>query len=263
MNRLIKASLLRMKKSKTFLFSVIFQIGFALFVIIPTYGTGFSIGNMMIADSLISMLLSTLFVPFFLHDDHHKGMMRNKIITGHTRTQIYASNYISALIGSSVIFIVPIIVAFALAPFFGGHIGVTAAEFAFRLITTLAANGAMCGIYVWTAFLCRNLGSAASFFIAFAMFIVSIFCTLIIESPEDAAEIFESFETIGISVTVDPSSALNKALYDVLPTSHLVRIMVSEHIQIRDIAFLPFYSVLVIAVTVIAGVLLFRRKDLK
>lgn len=260
MSRLIKASLFRMKKSKTFLVSVIFQIGFALFVIIPTYGTGFSIGNMMIADSFISIILSVFFVPFFLHDDHHKGMMRNKIITGHTRTQIYVSNYISALMGSSVIFLVPIIVAFMLAPFFGGHIGVTAAEFAFRLITTLAANAAMCSIYVLTAFLCRNMGSAASFFIAFAMFIVSIFCTLNAEAPEDAAEIFE---TAGINITLDPLSTLNKALYDVLPTSHLVRIMVSEHIQIRDIAFLPFYSVLVIAVTVIAGVLLFRRKDLK
>lgn len=260
MGRLIKASLLRMKKSKTFLFSVIFQIGFALFVIIPTYGTGFSIGNMMFADSLLLLILSAFFVPFFLHDDHHNGMMRNKIITGHTRTQIYVANYISALIGSSVIFLVPIIIAFALAPFFGGHIGIAAAEFVFRLITILAANGAMCGIYVLTAFLCRNTGLAASFFIAFAMFTVSAICAINAESPEDATEIFE---TAGINITLDPLGMLNKALYEVLPTSHLVRIMVSEHIQIRDIAFLPLYSVLVTAVTVIAGVLLFRRKDIK
>lgn len=261
MNRLIKASLFRMKKSKTFLFSVFFQIGFALFVIIPTYGTGFSIGNMMYADSLLSLILSAFFVPFFLHDDHHKGMMRNKIITGHTRTQIYASNYISALIGSSLIFLTPIIIAFVLAPFFGGHIGVTAAEFAFRLITILAANGAICSIYVLTAFLCRNMGSAASFFIAFAMFTVSVFCTLNTEAPEDAAEIFESLESAGISITLDPLDTLNKVLYDVLPTSHLLRIMLSE--QIRDIAFLPLYSVLIIAATTALGVLLFRRKDIK
>lgn len=261
MNGLIKASLLRMKKSKTFLVSVIFQIGFALFVIIPTYGTGYLIGNMLLADILLTLILSAFFVPFFLHDDHHKGMMRNKIITGHTRTQIYASNYISALIGSSVIFFVPIIIALALAPFFGGHIGITAVEFAFRLITILAANGAICGIYVLTAFLCRNMGSAASFFIMFAMFTVSVFCTLNVEAPEDAAEIFESLESVGITITPDPSSMLNKALYDVLPTSHLFRIVFSE--QIRDIAFLPFYSVLFIAVTVILGVLLFRRKDIK
>lgn len=262
MNGLIKASLLRMKQSKTFLFSVIFQIGFALFVIIPTYGIGFSIGDFLFADSLFSLVLSAFFVPFFLHDDHHKGMMRNKIVTGHTRTQIYASNYISALIGSSVIFLTPIIVAFALAPFFGGRLGITAAEFAFRLITILAANGAMCGIYVLTAFLCRNTGAPASFFIAFAMFAVSIFCTLNAVSPEDSAEIFETVRAeTGINITLDPSSMLNKALYDVLPTSHLCRTVFSE--QIRDIAFLPFYSVLVIGVTTAVGVLLFRRKDLK
>ena len=260
MNGLIKDSLLRMKKSKTFWVSIIFQIGFALFVIIPTYGTGYSIGNMLVADGFLSLILSVFFVPFFLHDDHHKGMMRTKIITGHTRTQIYASNYISALIGSSVIFITPIIIAFALAPFLGGHIGVTAAEFVFRLITTLAANAAMCGIYVLTAFLCRNMGSAVSFFIMFAMFFASAICTLNAEAPEDAAEVFESS---GINITLDPLGTLNKALYDVLPTSHLLRIILSEQTQIGDIAFLPLYSVLIIAVTVIIGVLLFRRKDLK
>ncbi len=261
MKGLIKASLFRMKKSKSFLFSVIFQIGFALFVIIPAYRIGFSIGNMLFADSLLTLVLSAFFVPFFLHDDHHKGMMRNKIITGHSRVQIYSANYISALIGSSVIFLTPIVIAFALALPLGGSLGMSTAEFAVRLIIILSANAAMCGIYVLTAFLCRNMGSAASSIIAIAMFTVSAVCTLNVESPEDSADLFESLEPAGISITLDPSGILNNVLCDVLPTSHLLRTLFSE--QARNIAFLPFYSLLFIAAATALGILLFRRKDLK
>lgn len=246
----IKASLFRMRKSKAFLFSVIFQIGFALVVIDPAYSAGYSIGGMLFANSLISMSLSAFFVPFFLHDDYCCGLIRNKIITGHTRTEIYLSNYISALIGSSIIFFTPIIISLVLAPFLGGSLGVPASEFTLRLVLTFAANGAMCGIYVLTVFLFRSAGAAASLIIMCAMFTVSIFCTLNAVSPEDAVE---------IGITFAP--ALNKVLCIILPTSHTTMMMVSE--EIRDIAILPVYSVLVTAAAVISGILLFRKKDIK
>ncbi len=246
----IKASLFRMRKSKALLFSIIFQIGFALVVIYPTYGAGYSIGGMLIADSLISMFLSAFFVPFFLHDDYCYGLIRNKIIMGHTRTEIYLSNYISALVGSSVIFFTPIIVAFVLAPFMGGSLGIPAGEFALRFVLTFAVNAAMCGVYVLTVFLLRSAGAAASLIITFAMFTVSIFCTLNVYSPEGTAE---------IGITFAPM--LSKALCIILPTSHTTIMMATE--GIKDIAVLPLYSALIAAVTVISGILLFRKKDIK
>ncbi len=239
-----------MRKSKVFLFSIIFQIGFALVVIDPAYCAGYSIGGMLIANSLISMFLSSLFVPFFLHDDYCGGLIRNKIIMGHTRTEIYLSNYISALIGSSVIFFTPIIVAFVLAPFFGGSLGIPAGEFALRLALTFVVTAAMCGIYVLTVFLLRSAGEAASFIITFAMFTVSIFCSLNAAAPEDAAELGITFP-----------AALSKLLCIIFPTSHTAMMIITE--GIKEIAILPLYSALIAAVTVISGILLFRKKDIK
>lgn len=262
MSGLIKASLLKIMKSKAFLFSVIFQIGFALFAIIPTGGSGFSIGgNFLFADSLISMFLSTFSVHFFLHADYHEGMARNKIITGHTRGKIYFANCISTITASWVIFLTPVIVSFALALPMGVVLGVTWSEFALRITALLAANAAMCGIFVLAAFLFRNMGAAVSAAVALAMFFVSVICMLNADYPEDAAEIFEA---VGIE-QFDPSSALNNILLDILPTSHMVRAMVSDTNGFTAglTAFLPIYSILVTAAAVICGIILFRRKDLK
>lgn len=250
----------RMIKSKVFCFSVIFQIGFALVAILPMYGMEFSVGNgFLLADSLLTLVLSAVFVHFFLRSDYHEGMARNKIITGHTRTKIYVSNLVSALTGSWIFFLTPISVSLVLAPFTDVTLGVSAEVFAARAAVFLAAEAAMCGIYVLAAFFFRNMGAAASFFIALAMFTVSIFCTLNAVSPEDTAEIFE---TAGIEVQLDRSNALNDILLNVLPTSHIVKLMVTEP-PINEMLLLPLYSLTVIAATTGLGILLFRKKDLK
>lgn len=260
MSRLLKASMRRMIKSKVFCFSVIFQIGFALVAILPMYGMEFSVGNgFLLADSLLTLVLSAVFVHFFLRSDYHEGMARNKIITGHTRTKIYVSNLVSALTGSWIFFLTPISVSLVLAPFTDVTLGVSAEVFAARAAVFLAAEAAMCGIYVLAAFFFRNMGAAASFFIALAMFTVSIFCTLNAVSPEDTAEIFE---TAGIEVQLYRSNALNDILLNVLPTSHIVKLMVTEP-PINEMLLLPLYSLTVIAATTGLGILLFRKKDLK
>lgn len=260
MSRLLKASMRRMIKSKVFCFSVIFQIGFALVAILPMYGMEFSVGNgFLLADSLLTLVLSAVFVHFFLRSDYHEGMARNKIITGHTRTKIYVSNLVSALTGSWIFFLTPISVSLVLAPFTDVTLGVSAEVFAARAAVFLVAEAAMCGIYVLAAFFFRNMGAAASFFIALAMFTVSIFGTLNAVSPEDTAEIFE---TAGIEVQLDRSNALNDILLNVLPTSHIVKLMVTEP-PINEMLLLPLYSLTVIAATTGFGVLIFRRKDLK
>ena len=260
MNRLLKASMRRMIKNKMFLFSVIFQIGFALFAILPMYGMEFSVGNgFLLADSLLTLVLSAVFVHFFLRSDYHGGMARNKIITGHSRGKIYISNFISALTGSWIFFLTPIAVSLVLALFTDVTLGVSAAVFAVRMAVFLSAETAMCGIYVLAAFFFKNMGATASFFIALAMFTVSIFCTLNAVSPEDTAEIFES---ANIDIQLDQSNALNEILLNVLPTSHIVKLMVIEP-PINEMLILPLYSLIVIAATTGFGVLLFSGKDLK
>lgn len=260
MSRLLKASMRRMIKSKVFCFSVIFQIGFALVAILPMYGMEFSVGNgFLLADSLLTLVLSAVFVHFFLRSDYHEGMARNKIIMGHTRTKIYVSNLVSALTGSWIFFLTPISVSLVLAPFTDVTLGVSAEVFAARAAVFLAAEAAMCGIYVLAAFFFRNMGAAASFFIALAMFTVSIFGTLNAVSPEDTAEIFE---TAGIEVQLYQSNALNDILLNVFPTSHIVKLMVTEP-PINEMLLLPLYSLTIIAATTGLGILLFRKKDLK
>lgn len=263
MCRLIKAYLYKMTKSKMFWFAVIFQAVFALVVIIPTGGTGFSIGgNILFADSLMTLFLSAFFVHFFLHADFHEGMTKNKITVGHTRGGIYLAGCVSAVIGSCVIFLVPVAVSLVLAPFMGGVLGVTAGEFAVRMAVLLAANAAMCAVYVLAAFLFRNMGAAVSAGAALVMFTVSVMCMLYAEDPAEATELFEAYKEVGIEVHLDEARA--DFLLDVLPTSHMFRAMIFDDGFGEGVTSeLPLYSLLVIVVMAAVGVLLFRKKDIK
>ncbi|MCM1479715.1 MAG: hypothetical protein NC085_08410, partial [Muribaculaceae bacterium] len=147
-----------------------------------------------------------------------------------------------------------------LAPFMGGVLGVTAGEFALRIAGLLAANAAMCAVFVLAAFLCNNMGGAVSAGVAIAMSLVSMMSMLYAEDPAEATEVFEE---IGIAASIGETSA--DVLLDVLPTSHMLRAMFSadEGFTVGITAVLPLYSILVIVIVTAVGVLLFNRKDLK
>lgn len=108
MSRLFSANMMRLKKSRIFLLGELFMVGYAFFV----YGSAMS--NMASSGPiddwnlyfynvlLVSGMVMALFVSVFLGVEYHDGTVRNKLMVGHRRKDIYLVNYATCLLAGFV-----------------------------------------------------------------------------------------------------------------------------------------------------------------
>lgn len=246
MSKLLRANCVRLFKNKPLYLCVCIQAVMTFFDILP-YRNDFFIENIFYGNSIVSMLFSAVFVPLFLGTEHSDKTIRNKIITGHTRREIYLASFISAAAGVLIICLTPLVTAFIMALPFGGHLGSSLAEFALYFTVLTAANTAMCGIYLISAMLVTS--KANNVVLTLAIWFGSIFITATIDELLELPQISDSV-----------LRAILRYAYDINPVGQVLQIRIGE---CRNAGLFPVYSLLVIAAATGLGVLIFRRKDLK
>ena len=104
MSRLFSANMMRLKKSKIFWLEELFMVGYALFVYISAYSNMVSRGA--ISDwniyffnvLLLSGFIVALFVSGFFDAEYSDGVIRNKLMVGHKRRDIYLVNFGTCLL---------------------------------------------------------------------------------------------------------------------------------------------------------------------
>ena len=104
MSRLFSANMMRLRKSKIFWLEEIFMVGYALFVYISAKSTMENRG--IIRDwniyffnvLLLSGFIVALFVSGFFAAEYSDGAIRNKLIVGHKRRDIYLVNFGTCLL---------------------------------------------------------------------------------------------------------------------------------------------------------------------
>ena len=104
MSRLFRANLMRLKKSKIFWLEEFFMVGYALFVYISARSTMESRGIIRDWNTyffnvlLLSGFVVALFVSGFFDAEYSDGVIRNKLMVGHKRRDIYLVNYVTCLL---------------------------------------------------------------------------------------------------------------------------------------------------------------------
>lgn len=104
MSRLFSANLMRLRKSRIFWLGEIFMAGYALFVYDSARSNIESSGpinnwNLYFYNVLLlSGIVMALFVSVFLGIEYNDGTVRNKLMVGHRRGDIYLANYITCLL---------------------------------------------------------------------------------------------------------------------------------------------------------------------
>ena len=246
MSKLLRANCVRLFKNKIFYIGIFVQIFLTVFLI-TRLRNGFVIDGTLFSGSYASMLISAVFVPLFIGTEYSDQTIRNKIISGHTRFDIYAANYISAALGTFIICITPLMTAFIMALPFGGHFGSSPAEFALYFTVLTAANAAMCGIYLILSMLVTS--KANNVFITLQIWFYSSFATAYIEDLLKQPQI--------------PDGALRTILNfacSIIPIGQILHLGSDE---CRNAGLLPVYSLLVIVAVTGLGLIIFKRKDLK
>lgn len=277
MNNLLTANFARLKKDKFFWLTVIVMTGWGLFA------AGMQIYNAMkykmayeiTMDSILFGycwavgVVCAVFSSMYIGSDYSDGTVRNKLIVGHKRSSIYLSNLITVstvMIFSCVLYLISVsalgfpIIKEIIMDF------KTAVTLILCSIPMIIAYSA-----IFTAISMTNQNKAVVAIISIILAFGLVFAATVIRSMLEAEptiptgyEITANGELIMSEYVPNPryltgmKRKLFEFLYDFLPSGQCEQFMSGKYS-----ALMPVYSLIITVVSAVAGIGIFKKKNIK
>lgn len=209
-----------------------------------------------------------LFCSMFLGSEYSDGTIRNKIIVGHTRRDIYLANFITAFVASLLIMLVWLVGALAAIPVLGTWEMGVSGLFLYLLIAMMFV-GAFVSIFMFIGMLSENKAIT----VAICIF---LFLGLLIFASMIYNDLSQPQMTENIEMTVDgikmgepmPNpqyvSGTKRLVYqyilDILPTGQGLQMW---QLGIGSPVRLLVSSVCIMVFMTLGGIWIFKRKNIK
>ena len=278
MNKLLKANFSRLKKETSLWLVAGASLGLIIAQSIDRAmmnKNGTVINPNTLNDVLFQMIpaigiILALFVAPYLGKEYSDKTIRNKLVVGHKRGNIYLANYITCLAGSLLIYAMFFVGSFAVGiPLLGTWQGEISTLITYTLIGVfITASGV--SILTMLCMLCskRSVSAVFSIIIMFLLMIVASTVNEALSQPETTQE-FISFSLDGV-VLGDPIpnpayvSGIKRDVLEFvmqfLPTGQGILVV---HGEITNPVVNMLYSVLVTVIVNFCGIIAFKKKDLK
>ncbi|MDE6833995.1 MAG: ABC transporter permease [Ruminococcus sp.] len=286
MNKLISANFSRLFRSGIFKLYMLFSGGLSLFIIIMRYidvknnlkyykelpAEYSSMDDLMFVGMLYLLFAVPVLVGNFVGTEYSDGTIRNKLIIGHKRSDIYFANLIVCSAGVLIGVILHILINCTVGKALCGIEVLTLKKITeitlFMLIAFISITAFM---IMLTMFVNSKAGASVAVLILIMIMFVA---TITIESRLHAPEYYDSFsyvdEETGEIVEIPEEKNPNyltgtkrkvyQAIYDVIPVSHIYE---SAMASTKNAGKFAGYDGIILVVTTALGIILFRKKDLK
>lgn len=274
MSKLLSANFMRLKREKVFW--ILFFFMCVLGIIFPALvkmdeirtGTINSIDNVFGQYAIFIGIIMAIFCSFFIGQEYGDGTIRNKIISGKKRTDIYLANFITCTIASGIIccsfFLVYLCVGIPLIGFFSINIRVVFQLFLIVIFLSVAFSS----IYTMVAMLSTNKAVTAviCILLAFLFLFIGIQLNNMLSQPEtvlgmtieEGVEIYEEFPNPDY-LNAEERKVVQFA-YDFIPGGQVAQCISMDMV---NLPLLPVYSFIIALSTTSIGLFIFRKKDLK
>ena len=288
MYKLLNASFSRLRKNKIFLGLVILTIIIAAFMLISEYLDKVKYSSVFgISSNTTDILLTNfiniigffiaIFTSLFVGAEYSDGTIRNKIVAGHSRKNIYLSNLIvSILVGIFLELIYLIIVSIVAIPLFGS-IQMTFSQFAFILLDMIMIIIAYSSIFNFIALICSNItiSTVTSLLLILIMFVTDMFLSPTANSTEyiQKNKVMDEQGNITYEIVKNedyPGKIIQttcKTIINFNPVSQAIeisgnKINMNEE-DFNNMKVYPLYSLGLIIIITAIGIYLFNIKELK
>lgn len=276
MRRLLRANFSRLLKNKLFWILISIELFMGGLFPVLHYMDNIDEKSAWTMDSTI--FIYTLFVPLmvslltalFIRSDYSDGTMRNKLIAGQVRKNIYAANLVvnmeAAFLLCFAFWISHVCIG---TPLLGWFVS-DAKKMLGYLLVTLTTVAACVAIFTLISMLCSNkaYSVAGCILIIFMLLFVGVRITAALNEPEmyDAYSYMSEGVTVQEDETPNPNyvSGVKRQIYnflnEFLPGGQMIKLsnMNAEHLGRYAV-----YDGVIFAFVTGCGILSFRRKDLK
>lgn len=263
MSKLLTANFMRVKKDKFFWIGMIFMMAAGVIFPVNRYMDMKQTGFMNNIDN------GFFGCALFIGTEHSDGTMRNKIIVGRKRTEIYLSNCVtSAVVGvllCAAFFLPYLCVGIPLLGLFDADVKLVL----LLVLTVLLLAAAFASIFTLIAMLCQNKAVAVVICILLAQ--TFLFTGAVTNAMLDAPRTYPEYtidENNNTVVSERPNTRyldgakreIVQTFYDINPGGQGIQCASLAAVHIER---LPVYSLLIVILTTGAGVVFFKRRDLR
>ncbi len=211
-----------------------------------------------------------VFISFFIGTDYSDGTIRNKIVIGHSRTDIYLSNYITSFAGSMII-LIAMLIGCAIGFYFFGSWQGGIKDFFIKILLSILITAVFTAVITLISMLTTN--KTIILVLALVACVALLFCGNMIYERLLNPEFTRDFISYNIDGTINfgpekPNPAyvggtkrqIYEWLLQFLPSCQSILIANEE---ITNPLLNIVYSVIFTIAVNVCGVLAFRKKDLK
>lgn len=271
MNKLLRADFFRLKKDLIFWFFIFFTMVFSGINIFKyCSSTGQIILDKVMNEFIMYIcLFIAIFISIFVGKEYSEGIIRNKIIVGHSRITIYLSKLIITIIVSILCELIYVIIILLVGLPLFGRLQMSASQIAISMLNTFLVIIVYCSIFNFITMICSEITVSIiiNILIVIIMFIIEVSVGYIANSPkysthsylEDGIEYIISQEP-NPNYPGDAKVNLAKTIYLFTPQGQATKI---ANMDIESLYQMPIYSVSLMIIINIIGLYLFSRKELK
>lgn len=263
MSNLLYANFSRLWKTKMFIIGLGFMFFAGSFLVwkqygqIRDYGIPVTLENTFFAYTLIISIVSAIFCSLFIGVEYSDGTIRNKIIVGHKRIDIYFANLIVNICASLLMCLSYILSNIIVGiPLIGPmNIGIT--KVLMLIGGSMATIIALCSIFTMVSLLIQNKAIAPVICIV-GMFIMIGFISVIQTALNQPKFWYDG--TYNPNYVDGAKRERYETLYTALPAGQAMQYIGMNTKNMNEICM---YSAGLTIITTGVGIFLFKKKDIK
>ena len=255
MNNLLSAHFQRLLKSKLYWCLLFFMIFSGIIIpILATreiiaYGSNYTLESRLVWHFLVIGFIVAIFCSWFLGTDYSDGTIRNKIIAGNSRFKIYISALLICIIGSILLVAAHQITIICLGSWLRAPFQTDIQSVYLVILISLLATITFASINTMLVMINQNKASSSIVCLVTSLLMFGI-----------------SFYVLSVLFSSDMASSTGsiKQIYEFLniflPTGQLLNLI---NFDITYATEMIIYDILILAMTMGAGIIIFENKNLK
>lgn len=278
MRKLLNAESRHLVRSKLFWLEILFFIGFSAFIVMVNYSPEVqSSENPIYLDDVFHTLYQIMAFAFAVcismavGTEYSDGVIRNKLIVGHTRRDIYLSTMLLHMVSSLFMIVIHGVVSYGL-----GHLLFGGFQIEFSYLVYIIACSTFANLVFVTLFVSISINSsnkAMTVVVTMVLYIGILYLTSFVGARLSAEEmVYDGIEllsdgTVQFGELVKNPNYISgmtrtvyQFIYDLIPTGQIIQMQSDGFVPCIQF---PVLSAVLIVLNTAVGYLKFRKKDIK